>query len=87
MARHCWKSGWHVKQGPHIHIMIKCQTSETVGVWILPCDVTFTPGGRTAEEVLLSRRRSPSGLLGLRFIRLPSPFVGEGAKKGKHYAR
>ena len=54
-----------------------------MAVWVLSRETKLTPGGRTAVEVLpFSKRRSPSGLLGLRFTRPPSPFAGEGAKKG-----
>ncbi len=69
--------------------MIKCQTGETLAVWVLPRETNFTPGGRRAVEgPLITSARTLVGLSGLLFVRASSPvFVGEDAIEGKRQAK
>ena len=68
--------------------MIKCQTGETLAVWVLPREINFTPGGGTVVKgPLITRGRPLVGLSGLLFARASSPFVGEDTIKGKGQAK
>ena len=69
--------------------MIKCQTGETLAVWVLPRETNFTAGGSTAVEgLLLTRGRTLTGLSGLLFGRASSSFfVSEDAIEGKRQAK